>query len=281
VLDKRMTPKEVIAQIKDGDTIVIGGWGAQRKPMALIREIARSKLKDLTFMSFGGIDIDLLIGAGKVKKLIFPFMSFEPALGAPANYRRARRDGSIEVMELSEYMFIAGIKAAAERLPFYPTRSGLGSDVLKVNPQIVTIKAPYTGEKLVAMPALKADVALIHVNLAERSGWGHILGDPNFDPLISRSAEKVFLCAEKIVRLSELKADFRGVQIMRPWVTGVVEAPYGAHPGESYPEYKCDAAHLGEYAKAAADPEAFKGYLAKYVKDAPDQAAYLKLIGKD
>ena len=280
MVDKRMTPQEVIDQIHDGDTIVFGGWGATRKPMMIIREIAKSKLKDLIVMSWAGIDVDLLIGAGKVKKLIFPFASLEPATAAPANFRRARQEATIEVMELSEHMFWNGLRAAAERLPFYPTRSGLGTDLLKVNPGIVTFEAPYTGERLVAMPALEADVALIHVNAADSNGYGQILGEPAFDPLIARAAKKTFLSAERIVPLTELKADLRSIEITKLWVTGVVEAPYGAHPGVCYPEYGLDEAHLGEYSKAAASAEAFRGYLAKYVDNVPDQAAYLRLVGK-
>ena len=277
--DKTMTPQEVISQIRDGDTIAIGGWGPIRKPMTMIREIAKSKLKDLTIISFAALDVDLLIGAGKVKKFIFPFMSLEGVPGTLGNYRRARTESSLELMELSEYMTIAGLKAAALRLPFFPTRSGLGSDVLTVNPDIVTFEAPYTGEKLVAMPALKPDVALIHVNAATRSGYGQILGDPRFDRVMARAAEKTFLCAERIAPLSELKNDFRTIEITKVWVSGVVETPLGAHPGRSYPEYDVDAGHLSEYSKASADAATFKDYLAKYI-DVPDQYAYLKLVGK-
>ncbi len=280
MLDKRLVPQQAIAQIHDGDTVVIGGWGASRRPMALVREIARSRLRDLTVVSFAGIDVDLLIGAGKIRKLICPFVSFEGAPGQPGNYRRARLNAAIQMMELSEQLCRLGIKAAAERLPFYPTRCGLGTDLLKVNPEMVTFEAPYTGEKLVAMPALKADVALIHVNVADPSGYGLILGEPYFDPLIARAADRTFLSAERVVPLAELKADPCGAQIGRLWVNGVVQAPYGAHPGDCYPDYDWDGTHLAEYSQAAADEKTFKEYLARYVDGARDQAAYVKLIGK-
>jgi glutaconate CoA-transferase subunit A len=280
VVDKRMTPQEVVAQIKDGDTVAIGGWGPFSKPMVLVREIVKSKLKDLTIISFAGIDIDMLIGAGKVKKLIFAFVSLEGAPGVPMNYRRARSSGSIETMELSEWMQIAGLKAAAQRIPFIPTRNGIGTDILTTNPQIKMIECPYTKEKLVAMPALKPDVALIHVSAAEKMGYGRILPNPYFDPVMARAADKTFLSAERIISLSELKSDYNHVEILKIWTTGVVEAPMGAHPGDMWPDYEWDVAHLTEYSKAAADPEAFKKYLDKYVYGAPDQEAYLKLVGK-
>ena len=280
MLDKRLHPEDVIAQIHNGDTVIIGGWGGGRRPMALIRDIVRSDLKNLTVVSFAGMDADLLIGAGKVKKLITPMMSFEGAPGIAGNYRRARQNGTLEVMELSEQLCRLGLKAAAERLPFYPTRCGLGTDLLKVNPEMATFEAPYTGETLVAMPSLRGNVALIHVNAADPSGYGQILGEPFFDALIARSADKVFLSAERVVPLADLKADPWAVHIGRLWVHGVVEAPYGAHPGDCYPDYDWDSNHLTEYSQASADESAFQNYLDKYVFSVPDQAAYARLVGK-
>jgi len=248
--------------------------------MGLVREIARSSLRDLTIISFAGIDVDLLIGAGKVKKVVTPMISFEGAPGNPGNYRRARQNASIETMELSEQLCRLGIKAAAERLPFYPTRCGLGTDLLKVNAGLETFKAPYTGETLVAMPALRADIALIHVNAAAPNGYGQILGEPYFDQYIAMAADKTFLSAERIVPLDDLKAFPDSANIGRLWVSGVVEIPLGAHPGDCYPDYDWDGKHLAEYSQAAADDASFKDYLAKYVHDVPDQAAYAELVGK-
>lgn len=279
-VDRRMTSQEAVSQIKNGDTIAIGGWGPTRKPMGLVREIAKSSLKDLTVMCLGGLDADLLIGAGKVKKLVYPFMALEGAPGKLANFTRARADGSIEALELSENMFICGLKAAAERLPFYPTRSGLGTDILTLAPDIVTIEAPYTGEKMVAMPALNADVALIHANTASPEGYAQIFGDPLWDHVMVRTAKKVFVSAEKIITRGQMKKDLASIKISSPWVTGVIENPYGAHPGICFPNYTApDGGHLNEYAKAAAELDAFKGYLDKYVHNVKDQAAYIELVG--
>ena len=278
MLDKRMLPRDIVAKIHDGDTIVVGGWGGSRRPMALIREILRSQLKDLTLVSFAGMDADMLIGGGKIKRLVCPFVSFESAPGNPGNYRRARQNGTIEMMELSEQLCRLGLKAAAERLPFYPTRCGLGTDLLKVNPEMVTFASPYTGEKLVAMPSLRANVALIHVNAADPSGYGQILGEPYFDALVAKAADKTFLSAERVVPLADLKSDPNSVYIGRLWVNGVVEMPYGAHPGDCYPDYDWDGLHLTEYSQAAADEKSFRDYLAKYIHNVPDQASYLKLV---
>lgn len=278
-MSKIITIPEMITQIRSGNAIAIGGWGPIRKPMALLRGIVRSNLKDLTVMSLAAIDIDLLIGSGKVKKAVYPFVSLEGAPGAVGNFRQARQEATIEFMELSEYMFIAGFKAAAERLPFYPTRSGLGTDILTMNPNIEVIEAPYTKEKLVAMPALEPDIALIHVNAADPEGNAQILGDPYQDPLFVRAAKKVFLSCEKIIPSDELRKAVGNVVVKSPWVTGVIEIPYGAHPGSCYPDYTWDETHLREYGSSSAEPAAFKSYLDKYVYKVKEQADYIELVG--
>ena len=124
-------------------TIGIGGWGPRRKPMALVRAILRSDLKDLTLVSWGGADVGLLVRAGKVRKLVYAFVSLDSVPLEP-NFQKARQDGTIpEVVELDEGMFQTGLRAAAQRLPFLPMRAGLGSDVLVNNPWIKTVTSPY------------------------------------------------------------------------------------------------------------------------------------------
>ena len=139
-------------------TIGIGGWGPRRKPMALVRAILRSDLKDLTLVSWGGADVGLLVRAGKVKSFVYAFVSLDTVPLEP-NFQKARQEGAIpEVVELDEGMFQTGLRAAAQRLPFLPMRAGLGSDVLVNNPWIKTVESPYDdGEELVAVPALNLD----------------------------------------------------------------------------------------------------------------------------
>lgn len=264
-VDKQMTVDQVVRQIKNGDTIAIGGWGLIRKPMGLVRAIAKSELKDLTIIGLCGMDLDMLVAAGKVKKAITGFVAFEGAEGRAVAYDAARKKGKIEYMELSEWMLIAGLKAAAERLPFYPTRSGLGTDILAANPEIKTFKAPYTGEKLVAMPALRADVALIHANAASSEGYATIKGDKLWDHIMIRAADKVFVSAEEVIPRYELQKDLANIKVLTPWVTGVVEVPNGARPGILFPEYLDPANRtIKAYMDAALDPKALKEYLAKY-----------------
>ena len=130
-LDKRMSAAEIVAQLSDGMTLGIGGWGPRRKPMALVREILRSDLKDLTIVAYGGADVGMLCAAGKVRKLVFAFVSLD-AIPLEPWFRKAREAGQIEVLELDEGMFQWGLKAAAFGLPFLPTRVGLGTDLAEL-----------------------------------------------------------------------------------------------------------------------------------------------------
>src|SRR5450631_325117 len=132
-----MTEDEVVAELRSGMTIGIGGWGSRRKPMSLVRAILRSELRDLTIVSYGGPDIGLLCAAGKVRKAIYGFVSLDTIPLEP-HFRIARQTGAVEAMELDEGMMLLGLQAAAWRLPFLPTRAGLGSDLLEVMPEILT-----------------------------------------------------------------------------------------------------------------------------------------------
>src|SRR5436189_2410727 len=153
-----MSAGDVAGELRSGMTIGIGGWGPRRKPMALVRAILRSDLKDLAIVSWGGADVGLLARAGKIRKLVYAFVSLDSVPLEP-NFQKARQEGTIpEVVELDEGMFQTGLHAAAQRLPFLPTRAGLGSDVLVNNPWIRTVTSPYAdGQELVAVPALELD----------------------------------------------------------------------------------------------------------------------------
>ena len=259
MIDKRLDIAECIKEIKSNDTIVIGGWGAFRKPMALIKELIRSPVKDLTILSYAGMDLDILIGAGMVKNAVFGFVAFEDAPGQPGNFKRARMEGTVEMTELSEYLFMCQFKAGAERLPFFPVRGGIGTDILTTNPNIKTITDPYEGETFVAMPAVHPDYALIHVNEADQLGNVNIFSDPFLDPLFVRAAKKVIISTEKIIPVGKIKQS----AIMIGCATAVVEAPMGALPGACSPDYTFNPEDFIKYNKVANDPASFQTYLQK------------------
>jgi glutaconate CoA-transferase subunit A len=275
--DKRMTVDEVVATLEDGITLGIGGWGSRRKPMALVRAILRSDLKDLTLVSWGGADVGLLVRAGKVRKLVYAFVSLDSVPLEP-NFQRARQEGTIpEVVELDEGMFQTGLRAAAQRLPFLPMRAGLGSDVLVNNPWIRTVTSPYDdGQELVAVPALELDVALVHMNRADRHGNATYLGpDPYFDDLFCMAAERAYVSCEQVVDTAGLTVDVpvQRLLISRMMVDGVVETPGGAHFTTCTPDYERDEAFQRAYATAAgSNDEEWAAFEERFLSG--DEAAY-------
>ncbi|MFN8628569.1 MAG: CoA-transferase [Candidatus Binatia bacterium] len=275
-----MTPAQAIGELRDGMTIGIGGWGSRRKPMALVREILRTPLKDLTIVAYGGPEVGLLCAAGKVKKLVYGFVSLD-SIPLEPHFRAARQAGAVEAVELDEGMFQWGLYAASLRLPFLPTRAGLGSDVLKINPHLKLVRSPYDdGEELLAVPALTLDVALIHMNRADEAGNGQFLGpDPYFDDLFCMAATRRFMSCEKIVPTAELRKEgcIHSLKINRMMVDGVIETPGGAHFTECPPDYGRDEAFQKEYAASAADPEQWRLFKAKYL-DLGSEDEYQKAV---
>ncbi len=280
MLDKRMSEDDVVAELRDGLTIGIGGWASRRKPMSLVRAIARSGLRDLTIVSYGGPDVGLLCALGKVKKLVFGFVSLDTIPLEP-HFRNARQRGSLEAEEYDEGMLQWGLYAAATRLPFLPTRAGLGSDVIAINPHLRTVRSPYDdGEELVAMPAIPLDVALIHMNRADAGGNGQFLGpDLFFDDLFCGAAKRRFMSCERVVPTADLvkEGSFHTLRINRTMVDGVIEAPLGAHFTECPPDYGRDEAFQREYAATAKDPALFESFIARYVR-LPSHEAYRKAV---
>jgi glutaconate CoA-transferase subunit A len=256
--DKRITADEAVAHIEDGMTVGIGGWGSRRKPMALVAALLRSPVRDLTIVSFGGPDVGVLCAAGKVREVVFGFVSLDSIPYDPF-FGRARQDGAIRVREFDEGMVVAGLRAAAQRLPFLPVRAGLGSDVLTYNPDVRTIRSPYAdGEELVAMPALNLDVALVHLNRADAHGNAAYLGpDPYFDDLFCLAARRRFVSCERVLPTEQLvkEAPPQALLLNRMMVDGVVEAPGGAGFTSCVPDYGRDEAALRAYAEAS-DPVA-------------------------
>lgn len=280
-MNKRMTARDVVSELRDGMTLGIGGWGARRKPMALVREIARSSLKDLTVVTYGGPDVGILCALGKVKKLVFGFVSLD-LIPLDAHFRAARQAGKLsDIMEIDEGMLQWGLKAAMIRLPFLPCRAGLGTDVETLNPELRTVQSPYDDkEVLLAMPALELDAAIVHVDHCDERGNGQILGpDPYFDDLFCGAAKKRYVSCESILPTEEMieQGAIQSMVLNRTLTDGVVEAPLGAHPTACVPKYGIDLEHLKEYSATAKDPELWNTYRAKYID--VDHDTYIGAVG--
>lgn len=266
--DKRMTEDEVVARLRPGMIIGIGGWGSRRKPMSLVRAIARSDLHDLTVVSYGGPDVGLLCAAGKIRRLIYGFVSLD-SIPLEPHFQAARQSGAIQVTEYDEGMLQWALYAASLRLPFLPTRAGLGSDVMRFNPQLRTVTSPYAdGEELLAVPALALDAALIHLNRADAAGNAQFLGpDLYFDDLFAAAAQRAYVSCERIVPTEDLAAEggLLSLRVHRWMVDGVIEAPHGAHFTSCAPDYARDEEFQRAYVAAARDPEAWQQFAAAYL----------------
>jgi glutaconate CoA-transferase subunit A len=275
--DKRMTAEQVVAELRSGMTVGIGGWGSRRKPMALVRAILRSDLTDLTVVTYGGPDAGLLLSAGKVRRLVYGFVSLD-SIPLEPHFRAARRAGTFQVSEYDEGMLQLGLYAAACRLPFLPTRAGLGSDVPRLNPELRTVRSPYSDEELMAVPALRLDAALVHVNRADPAGNGQLLGpDPYFDDLFCAAADRAYLSCEQLVPTAELASGPMPTLRLPRWlVHGVVHAPRGAHFTSCEPDYPRDETFQRAYVAAARDPEQWPAFRARYLE--VDEAAYQSAV---
>ena len=272
--DKSCTVDEMVSELRSGMTIGVGGWGSRRKPMSLIRAILRSALTALTIVAYGGPDVGLMCRSGKASKVSAGFVSLD-SIPLEPHYRAARQSGSVEAVELDEGMYLCGIQAAAWRLPFLPTRAGLGSDVPRVLTDIRTVTSPYpdpeTGEheELIAAPAIPLDVALVHQHRADVSGNAVWLGEDQYlDDILVRAAERAFVSCERIVPTEELGAgtDVTHRSISRLDVTGVVESPGGAHFTECLPDYGRDGAFQRLYAGTARSDEAWDEFSARFLQ---------------
>ncbi|MEV0236943.1 MULTISPECIES: CoA transferase subunit A [Nonomuraea] len=243
-----MSAEEVASGIESGMTVGIGGWGSRRKPMALVRALLRSPADDLTIVSYGGPDVGMLCAAKKVRRVVAPFVTLD-SIPLEPHFRRARQAGEIEFVEYDEGMFMFGLLAGAHRLPFLPTRAGLGSDVLRVNPGLRTVRSPYAdGEELVAVPALAMDVALVHLNRADSRGNAQYLGpDPYFDDLYAKAARRCYVSCERVVEDLMKEGPVQSLLISRSMVAGVVEAPGGAGFTSCEPDYGRDEALQRRY----------------------------------
>jgi glutaconate CoA-transferase subunit A len=266
--DKRCTEAEAVAELRSGMTVGFGGWGSRRKPMSIVRELLRSDVTDLSVISWGGPDVGLLCAAGKVRRLVYAFVSLD-SIALEPHFRAARQSGAIEDEPYDEGMFLLGLQAAAWRVPFLPTRVGLGSDLLRDNERVRMVTSPFDdGEELVAVPALTMDAAFVHMNRADARGNGQYLGpDPYMDDLFLGAAERRFLSAERIVATEDLgkQGPPQSLLISRLHVDGVIEAPGGAHFTSCDPDYPRDEAFQRQYAAAAKSPEAWAEFRAGWL----------------
>jgi glutaconate CoA-transferase subunit A len=280
-----LSEQDAAKWIQGGMTISVGGFLNSSHPMPLVRAIIRNGVKGLTVVgaASAGLDTDLLIGAGCVKTVIAPMISGESLAPIGPSFRYFAQRGEIEVIELDEHMYYQGLRAAAALMPSLPWRGGIGTDYVKLNPRLKEFDDPITGERLLAIPAINIDVALIHAGAADPYGNVQHVGTGFGDRSHHRAADKTIVTVDKIIPNEEVRANPYRTSIAS--VDAVVRAPYGSHPFASPGHYLEDASHIREYVVAATarlkdgNRTLFDEYLQKYVFEPATHAEYLTQIG--
>jgi len=281
--EKLCSLTEAAGLIKDGSRIHLGGFSVHHHPMAFIYELIRRGIKDLTLVQHvSSNDVDILVGAGCVKRIEVAYVGLEE-FGLAPNFRRAVENGEIELEEYSEPVSFERFACSSRGQNFFTTQEMLGTDIPKYNPKIKEFTSPYNGQKYHLVPAADPDWVVIHAPLADK--YGNVLFFPNrqlpqnLDLTASQSSDNVIVTVERIVP-RELIMGLASHNVLPRFRTkAIVEVPYGAHPDSCIQVYDQDREHLGLYARMARDPKEFRKYLDRYVYGCKTQMDYLKLIG--
>jgi glutaconate CoA-transferase, subunit A len=269
--------EEAVAEIGDGARVGIGGAVTAAHPMALVRELARRRVRGLTVVApTAGLEVDLLIAAGCVETLYACYVGYEGLAGVAPLYRQAVQSGQVKMQDMDEGHCIAGLRAASQRLPFMPWRGGVGTSFPELNDGIVAFDDPVAGEELLAIPALPLDFALIYAETADEFGNARPYGTGNMDHLIGAAADRVIVQVDRVVSNEEIRKEPERAWRWRD--ARVVRAPFGTHPySSSY--MVADTEHLGEFIGAARDPEALASYMERFAGPDLDHDTYLEQIG--
>lgn len=286
LVDKVMPVADAVRQfVRDGDYLAPGGFGVNRIPTAVIHEILRQKRQNLGFAGhtsthdFQVMCAGNLTGRGQaLARVDISYIVGLEARGLSPHARRVIESGTVETVEWSNYALALRFTAAAMGVPFVPARSMLGTDTFKHSPA-QEIACPFTGEKLLAVPALYPDVAVIHVHEADRYGNCRFAGTSVADIDLARAAKRLIVTCERLVPHDEMRRDPHRTQIPFFCVDAVCEVPFGSYPGNMPGEYFSDEDHLKLWLEVERDPAAFKQFLDDHVFGVRDFAEYLEMCG--
>jgi len=263
-MDKCISMEDATQLIPSGGILALGGMTLYRRPMAFVRALLqlhqqRGEPNHLTLLTFtAGLESDLLIGAGLVSRLRTCYFGLEIFGLAPMFTYYANR-GEVEIIEETEASLALGLRARLAGIGFMPGRAWLGTDLPKLRPDVCKVIDPYTGEELMAFPAIHPDVAVIHALCADPHGNALIGDNKGIDEELSMAADKVIITTEQIV--PELnKAD-----LVAPFVHAVVLAPQGAAPTSCHPLYPLDGRSIQDYTERVGDPISFKTYINRWL----------------
>ncbi len=278
-----MSMEQAISRfVHDGDVLVIEGF-THLICFAAAHEIIRQHRRELTVCRLTpDLIYDQLIGAGCVRRLVFSWAG-NPGAGPLYALRRAVEQGipnSIELEEYSHFGMVARLTAGAARLPFYPLRDYMGSDLPRVNPQIKTVTCPFTGEELAAVPALNPDTAIIHVQRADENGNAQVWGLLGVQKEAAFASRHTIVVAEEIVPESVIRADPNRTLIPGFIVDAVVREPFGCHPSYAQGYYDRDNDFYVRWREISKDVGQFNSYLDQWIYGVRDRAAYVARMGE-
>jgi glutaconate CoA-transferase, subunit A len=286
LVDKVMPVKDAVAKfVNDGDYLAVGGFGAARLPTAVCHEIVRQRKQNLTVSGhtathdFQILAAGNLTGRGKlIARVDVAYIVGLEARGLSPHARRVMESGEVESTEWSNYSLAVRFKAAAMGLPFLPMRSMLGTDTFKKSPA-KEIVCPFTGDKLLAVPACFPDVGVIHVHEADRFGNCRIRGTTVADPDLARASKKLIITCERLVPGDDIRQDPTRTVIPFYCVDAVCEVPFGSYPGNMPYEYFSDEEHLRQWLEVECEPAEHSRFLDKHIFGVSDFAEYLQLCG--
>ncbi len=279
---KLMTMEQAISRfVHDGDVIVIEGF-THLICFASAHEIIRQHRRELTLCRLTpDLIYDQLIGAGCVRKLVFSWAG-NPGAGPLYALRRAVESGIPSPLELEEYShfgMVARLTAGAAKLPFYPLRNYMGSDLPRVNPQIKKVACPFTGEELAAVPALNPDTAIVHAQRADENGNAQIWGLLGVQKEAAFASRHTIVVAEEIVDESVIRADPNRTLIPGLIVDAVVREPFGCHPSYAQGYYDRDNDFYLRWRDISKDVAHFNSYLDEWIYGVRDRAEYVERMG--
>jgi glutaconate CoA-transferase subunit A len=279
-MSKLMSLKKAIADfVNDGDALYAAGF-THLIPFAAGHEIIRQRKKHLTLArATPDLIYDQMVAAGCAKKVVFSYMG-NPGVGSLRIVRGAIERGELEWEEYSHFGMITRLQAGASGLPFLPMNQTGAEDLEKVNPQIKRIADPYGGKDVIVVPALNPDVAIVHVQRADKHGNAHLWGIIGEQKEAAFAAKKVILTAEEIVDESVIRSDPNRTMIPGIVVSAVCHAPFASHPSYSQGYYDRDNEFYLAWDKISESKELTQKYLDEWVFGVKDRAAYWKKLGE-
>ena len=283
--DKAMSVKEAVTRfVRDGDYLGSGGFGTNRIATALLHEILRQRKRNLGFAGHTATHDFQILAAGNLdgEKLLaradVAYVIGLEARGLSMQGRRVIESGHLEVCEWTNYAMACRLRAAATGVPFIPSFTMMGTDTFRFS-AAKEIECPFTGRKLVALPALYPDVAVIHVHEADRYGNCRIRGISVVDWDLARAAKRVLITAERLISTAEIRRQPEATVIPAFCVDAVCEVPCGSYPGNMPGEYFSDEDHLRQWLQAEKEEAQLRAFLQKYIYEVPDFAGYLERCG--